>query len=701
MRKSLVVLACVFTVGAVLPTTAPPAFAQNGLFEVIFGKKQRTRRQRQRELERIRTLQAAQPAPKVKGPSFYTYKPDVLKSVDLSDLAKYEVVTTEPVVNEPSAASVEPASIDVEVAPVEPVMDDVEVASVDPVVTEGVSDEPVATDAHVVSDEAATSDDTVTSDDQAESVKPIVEEPVTVSAFDESRGFLEGYKIKTLKEVGAALMEHYKANPEFIWVADNKPNDRSRAVLAAMAAAREFGLSATDYSVEVTEDDFDASDMDARRRELIQFEMRMSATALNYILDATRGRIDPNRLSGYHDFKRKDVDLPAALSNLAASDDVGAYLVSSNPSNRQFKVMMEELAKLREVDADDHIEIAEGTFLKVGRSSPELEKIVAAIRKRGSDELLVNHGITFFDYDASGGELYTPELVVLVKDFQREKGLAADGIIGKMTIGKLTGMSNQSKIDKLVLAMERLRWLPRNLGSRHVFINQPAFRATYVKNDKDAISMRVVVGKRSNQTSFFQDEIETVEYNPYWGVPRSIIVNEMLPKLRQDPSYLDRLGYELTDRRGRRVSSRNVNWYSVGTNTVPVDVRQPPGRRNALGELKILFPNKHAIYMHDTPAKKLFERDARAFSHGCVRLQDPRGMAAAVLGKSREHIAQQIAQGQNMAEPVAGNIPVYVSYFTAWPNEDGTVGYYADMYGRDKHLDKAIERTRKSRDARG
>ena len=785
MRKSLVALACVFTVGTVLPASAPPAMAQNGLFDIIFGKQKRTRRQRQRELRRVRT-QPAQPAPRIKGPTFYTYKPDVLQSVDLSELATYEVVVVEPVEEEDQPAIIEPASIEASVRSVEPAVDEVEVASLEPVVTENQSEEPMvaddATDVTTESDiadsenevtesastepaaaesatEEASAAEEITEEpavNEAASVEPAVsqdateektavaepaatqeapahaavteeissdmvaeetsgtplaadqettsaisepaeEETVTISAFDESREFLDGYKIRVLKEVGSALKEHYKSSTDFIWVSDDKANDRARAALSALEAADEVGLSSQDYSVEVPLDTFDSADMDSRKRELMQFEMKMSATVLSYILDATRGRVDPNRLSGYHDFVRKEVDLETALADLAMTSDANEYLRDSNPGNRQFTALVDELAELREADADDHVEIAEGTFLKVGRSSPELKNVVAAIRKRGSDALLVDHGLTIVDYDANGGDLYTPELAAMVKDFQKENGLSADGIVGKMTIGKLAGVSNQSKIEKLVLAMERLRWLPRDLGSRHVFINQPAYRATYVKNNKADISMRVVVGKKSNQTSFFQDEIETIEYNPYWGVPRSIIVNEMLPKLRRDPSYLDRLGYELTDRRGRRVSSRNVNWYAVGSKTVPVDVRQPPGRKNALGELKILFPNKHAIYMHDTPAKKLFERDSRAFSHGCIRLHDPRGMAAAVLGKSREHIAQQIAQGRNLAEPVAGNIPVYVSYFTAWPKEDGSVGYYADMYGRDKHLDKAIKRTREVR----
>lgn len=624
MRKSLVALACVFAVGAVAPT-APPAFAQSSLFEVIFGQKHRSRQYRKRQIERYRAQRASSPAPRIKGPSFYTYKPDVIKTVDLSQLAE------------------------------------VEVASAD----------------------------------------PFIIPPLPRGDFEQSLRHLEGYKVKALKEVGDALIEHYKANHAFIWVTDMAPNDQAKAALEVMAEADEVGLSATDYRVSLPADAFGQADRRDRQEELIRFEMEMSAKALSYVLDATRGRIDPNRLSGYHDFERKDVDLVSALGNLAATSDAGVYLLGSNPGNRQFKALTAELSALRAADKEDHIEIAKGTFLKPGRKSPELKNIVAAIRKRGSDALLVDHGITLIEFETAGDDLYTPELVELVRDFQRENGLAADGIVGKMTIGKLAGVSNADKIDKVVLAMERLRWLPRNLGTRHVFVNQPAYRAAFVKDGKDEISMRVVVGKKSNQTSFFQDEIETIEYNPYWGVPRSIIVNEMLPKLRRDPSYLDRLGYELTDRRGRRVSSRNIDWFTVGSTTVPVDVRQPPGRKNALGELKIMFPNKHAIYMHDTPAKSLFDKDARAFSHGCIRLHDPRGMAAAVLGTSREHIAEQIAQGHNMAEPVPGKIPVYVSYFTAWPNEDGSVGYYADMYGRDAHLDKAIQRTTQTRQAQG
>ena len=164
-----------------------------------------------------------------------------------------------------------------------------------------------------------------------------------------------------------------------------------------------------------------------------------------------------------------------------------------------------------------------------------------------------------------------------------------------------------------------------------------------------------------------------------------------------DPGYLDRAGYEVTDAKGRRISSSSIDWGAYGAK-VPYNVRQTPSEANALGELKILFPNKHAIYMHDTPSKELFKRDSRAFSHGCVRLQDPRGMAAAVLGTSVDYVAQKLKQGHS-SEKVTRKIPVYVAYFTAWPNASGEVEYFGDVYDRVARLKTAIEKTDQARAA--
>lgn len=441
----------------------------------------------------------------------------------------------------------------------------------------------------------------------------------------------------------------------------------------------------------IVEESFD----EARQKHLMEFEMRLSAKVLTYILDARRGRIDPNRLSGYHDLPRHKVDLVAALEELAASEDVSLALEGHHPDNAAFSALKAELAALQDREEEALVVIAEGTLIKPGKTHLELANVVAGIALRGSDKLKADHAETLAAY--SQEELYSPELVALVKEFQTESKLTPDGVIGQNTISALTGITNADKVRKINLAMERVRWLPRDLGERHVFINQPAYNATYFDPNKDPLSMRVVVGKKSNQTNFFYDEIETVEFNPYWGVPLSIIVNEMMPKLRNDPYYLDNAGYEVTTIRGERISSASVDWYSVATKALPINVRQPPGRKNALGSLKILFPNKHAIYMHDTPAKSLFKRDRRAYSHGCIRLQYPDKMAAAVLGKTTDYVSSRIAGGQNESDRVAGNIPVYSSYFTAWPTLEKSIGYYDDVYGRDKHLSKALDSTIKAR----
>ena len=357
-----------------------------------------------------------------------------------------------------------------------------------------------------------------------------------------------------------------------------------------------------------------------------------------YAHDARQGRVDPNRISGYHDLPRKDVSLASVLEALADTENSREFLTGMHPSNNRFKVLREELLALRE-RADDEIVIDPDTFIRPGATDPEFPNVLAAISSRAMPDFLVEFGEMLDRHQ--GSELYSEELVPLIKAAQKQHRVGADGIIGRRTVGALSGDTKKARVDRVLLAMERLRWLPSDLGKTHVLINQPGYRATFWSEGREPLSMRVVVGKPANQTSFFQDEIERVVYNPYWGVPQSIIVNEMMPRLIRDPGYLDRSGYEVTNARGRRVSSAAVNWGAYGSR-VPYNVRQKPGAKNALGELKILFPNKHAIYMHDTPAKKLFQRDQRAFSHGCVRLHKPREMAAAVLGVSTNEIARKL-----------------------------------------------------------
>lgn len=514
-------------------------------------------------------------------------------------------------------------------------------------------------------------------------------EPILVGAsFREAIVGLQAFDLAAEKDIAKALAAYYSENPDFIWVSGLDVNARAVEAVRTLSDAGSFGLVAAEYSIAVPPANTSLENQSARLAELIRFEMALSARVLRYVRDAQGGRIDPNRLSGYHDFAPKPFDPSGVLKTLSRTSEVRTYLESRHPQNPEYQALRVELEALR-ASAEDEVVVDPKLLLKPGESSLELPKLLGVIARGPDNEA----GGEFAEVLARLGnsETYSEELVPVIRAAQERAGLKADGVIGPRTVSALVGTSKADRVDKVVIALEQMRWLPSDLGSPRVFINQPAFTASYIEGGETKLQTRTVIGKPSNQTSFFYDEIEQVDYNPYWGVPQSIIVNEMLPRLRRDPGYLDRAGYEVTDSKGRRIPSSSINWDAYGAK-VPFSVRQAPSEANALGELKILFPNKHAIYMHDTPSKDLFQRDVRAFSHGCVRLQDPRGMAAAVLGTTVDHVAAKLGQGHS-TEKVTRKIPVYVAYFTAWPDQSGKVEYFADVYDRDARLKTAIDKT--------
>ncbi len=509
-------------------------------------------------------------------------------------------------------------------------------------------------------------------------------------------------KSKAEAKLAKAVLAHYEAEPAFVWIdGEGQPNDKAMALLDLFSDAPASGLDAEDYTVPLPDDTLTTAalgcngDGTAALRDAMQFEFALTVAALRYGLDARHGRVHPDRISGYHDFRHNTRKPGETLAALAVADDPARLLQDAHPRDKAFDAMKAELATLDAApDGPAPIRIADGTFIRPGQTSDQLPAIVEGIRRKSDVEMLERHAAVFAAPPLDG--LYTPEVVALVRDFQTAQRLGPDGVVGKNTIAKVVGVTSENKREKIVLAMERLRWHPDTLGSTHVFINQPAYRATLIRGGQPELSMRAIVGKTSNQTNFFHDTIDYVEYNPYWGVPQSILVNEMLPKLRKNPGYLDQRDYEITTLSGKPVSGWNVDWWSVGAK-FPYNVRQRPGPKNALGELKIMFPNKHHIYMHDTPSRNLFQRDARALSHGCVRLADPKAMAAAVLGSTRDDVQARISSGRNNTQKLQRKMPVYVAYFTAWPEADGTVNYFGDIYGRDAALAKAMALTRQAR----
>ena len=633
-------LAAATAIVSALGVGVTDAAAQN-FFDRLFGGPVRERRyvDDRRYVDEMPVERSARPpseAPKVDAPKYLTYKADALVRVDFRSLVAAvgqgtDVTTTQAVV-----AAAQPGAA------------------------------PVATDATT-----------------APAVAP-------VDPFRAAIAGLDAFDLRTEKDIAEALLAHYKADPSFIWVSDGKPNMRAELAAKVLADAAAEALDPADYRV--TLPDQQVMTDDQRQPALVRYEMEMSARVLRYVRDATRGRIDPNRISEYHDFKLKPVDYTAALDVLHDAIQVDVYLRGFHPKDRHYAALKAELAKLR-ASQENTIVVDAKLFLRPGGSSAELPKLMKLIEQNADAAFMAKHGAAIAA--SAGSETYSDDLVAVVRDAQAARGLKNDGVIGPRTVAAIAGNSRADRLTSVKVAMEQFRWLPSELPARHVFINVPEYKATYVEGGAEKLSMRTVVGKTATQTFFFQDEIEYVEFHPYWGIPRSILVNKYLPKLYENPGYLDQIGYEITDAKGRQISSSSVNWYQYGTK-IPFDVRQPPGPKNSLGEMKIMFPNEHAIYMHDTPEKELFGRENRAQSNGCIRLQDPRAMAAAVLGWSRGQIEDQL-KGKNQQVNLPAKVPVYVTYFTAWPAADGAIVYSPDVYSRDGYIQKAFESTETAR----
>ncbi|WP_114429032.1 L,D-transpeptidase family protein [Phyllobacterium bourgognense] len=498
------------------------------------------------------------------------------------------------------------------------------------------------------------------------------------------------------KEISDAIVSYYATKQRPIWTASYDVTRQAKAVVALFAKASDDGLDPQDYAVAVPSDDYDRANIPARLKELADFELSMSARALRYAMDQGEGRINPNRLSGFHDFATGRVKPREVIEQLASSNDPAATLVAFEPQNKWYAELKQNLHELGDTN-EPTVSIAPATMIRPGDTSPELRNVVALIRAKAPQDYLATHKIVLAAHENS--YVYDESLVEAIKDFQTTQGRKADGIIGSSTIKSLQTETTLSKRNRILYSMERLRWLPHDFGKRYVFINQPAYRAQYFDDNTEKLAMNIVVGSPTNQTYFFDDTIETVVFNPSWGVPRSIILNEMMPKILSNPSYLENSGYEVYDKSGRVVPSSSINWYQVASNGGGVGIRQKPSLDNALGELKILFPNSHDIYMHDTPAKSYFKRDMRALSHGCIRLERPRDMAAAVLGVPVEDLKQYFGKNERSVK-VKDQLPVYVSYFTAWPDATtGEIKYYDDVYERDAYLEKAFVKTRAMRQA--
>lgn len=490
--------------------------------------------------------------------------------------------------------------------------------------------------------------------------------------------------LRVLPSARDALLAQYAAQAyRPIWLKDGKLSDRGKDVLQLLAAAGEEGLQPQSY-LPTGLTSFASPLPEYDQAAMARLDIDLSAAALRYARDASGGQFDPARLSRYHDVAPPWVAPDQALKVIAFSPFAADYLRGLHPTHPAYGAMKKALADIRAIEAEPRDDkIPDGDIVKKGDS----DQRIPAVRTR-----LAELGFTAEPADEADPTLLDAELSVQLRLFQKQAGVRVSGALGPQTVTALNSAGTGGSVDKLLDNMERLRWLPRDLGKRYVFVNQAAFEATVVKDGKPEWTTRVIVGKPNTQTSVFHDEMEMVVFNPSWGVPPSIIANEYLPKLRNDPGYLDRLGFKVVNQQGKVVPSRSVSWWEYGSK-VPYGIQQPPGEKNALGELKFLFPNSHDIYMHDTPSRELFEKDMRAFSHGCVRVQDPRQFASVVLGMTPEEVAAKVESKNSETVRLKEKLPVHITYFTAWPDAAGNIVYFNDIYGRDRTLEIARSAT--------
>lgn len=416
--------------------------------------------------------------------------------------------------------------------------------------------------------------------------------------------------------------------------------------------------------------------------KLAALETAFSSAAVRYAQDAYGGRIDPRKVDNDWTITPKRISEADTLMKLAESATPDQVLYDLSPKSREFLGLKAALAKFYQDDEvkDDAITIPDGKLLKPGMQD---ERVTLLRQRLNVPEPDIP--------ETSGADVkvdinYDAPLVAAVEEFQKGLGLNADGVIGPATIAALNGATATTK-DDIVANMERWRWEPDDYGKFEVEVNIPEFRLWIKQDGAVQYTTRVVVGRPENQTPVFNDEIEHIVVNPYWNVPPSIAVKEIKPHLIANPGYLASQNMEMLYG-GKVVNASAIDWSQANINQF--QIRQKPGGGNALGQIKFLFPNEHDVYLHDTPSKSLFARSYRAYSHGCVRVENPMDFAGALLELEPKitlaSIESLVGGDKERWLNLSQKIPVHISYFTLRVDEDGSIRSYGDVYGANKKL---------------
>ncbi len=477
-----------------------------------------------------------------------------------------------------------------------------------------------------------------------------------------------------------------------LWLEEDADSERADALISALLTIHEHGLRGDRFPLVELRDALKPIDK-ARRpsaEQLAAADVMLSATYVTLGEDLLIGQIDPSSVEQQWHINQRAIDIDSALARTLRLEPLQNAIARLRPPDEQYELLQQSLRHYRDlVEQGGWTAIPEGETLERGDTA-SLERIGALVRRLEAEEYLsgsssssnrqVQRAVesTGAVRDSTPRAVYDERLAGAVAGFQARHGIVVDSMVGPETLRALNTPA-EYRAGQIMANLERFRWLPRELGDRYVYVNVPAFRLDAYDNGAHVLDMKVIVGSEyeDRATPAFADSMSYVEFAPYWTVPQEIADNEIWPKVEADPDYLARNDYEVVEIGGRE-------W-----------LRQRPGDKNALGQVKFMFPNAHDIYLHDTPEHQLFERDVRALSHGCVRVSKPAELAAYALANNDGWDDARIRaamNGENRQVPLERKIPVYIVYFTTFVQND-VLHFGNDIYDRDSELVRLVSKS--------